>query len=214
MAYTQHIYLFLILLSLTACLELQFTEGRQLKVEKENELSSVNIDTAVVNQAKKKISPPITPTQSHEFSTSDVSRTDAFTPTTPGNSPGIGHSFAVQKHNMQTNVQDFSTVAGETDGTQHTTPGHSPGIGHSFAVQKHMQTNVQDFSTVAGKTDGTQHTTPGHSPGIGHSFAVQKHNMQYFTTVAGKTDGFQPTTPGHSPGIGHSIGNLKSGPNA
>ncbi|KAG8384401.1 hypothetical protein BUALT_Bualt04G0114200 [Buddleja alternifolia] len=176
MAYTQHIYLFLILLSLTACLELQFTEGRQLKVEKENELSSVNIDT--------------------------------------GNSPGIGHSFAVQKHDMQTNVQDFSTVAGETDGTQHTTPGHSPGIGHSFAVQKHMQTNVQDFSTVAGKTDGTQHTTPGHSPGIGHSFAVQKHNMQYFTTVAGKTDGFQPTTPGHSPGIGHSIGNLKSGPNA
>ncbi|KAI3452041.1 hypothetical protein Pfo_008706 [Paulownia fortunei] len=157
MAYIQHIHMLLFLLALTACLEIQFAEGRQLKSMKEHNLSPVKIETGPQNHAKqavnfeqspgyhknnllvtgqKKVSPPVTPTQSHELSSSDESHKDAFQPTTPGNSPGIGHSFAEQKHNVQAKVQDFTSVAGQTDGFQPTTPGHSPGVGHSFGNLK------------------------------------------------------------------------------
>ncbi|KAK6116254.1 hypothetical protein DH2020_050050 [Rehmannia glutinosa] len=119
MAYIQHIPILFFLLALMACLNIQFSEGRQLK----------SMHNAQVTGQKKGL-PPMTPTQNHEFSSSDVSNKDAYQPTTPGNSPGIGHSFAGQKDNMQpkrVRVLD----EGYTDSFRPTTPGHSPGIGHS-----------------------------------------------------------------------------------
>ncbi|KAL0377731.1 UNVERIFIED_CONTAM: hypothetical protein Sradi_3078600 [Sesamum radiatum] len=145
--------MFLFLLALTACLEIQFSEARQLKAIKEQESSPVKTETGLQHYAKqaikveqsvgsrkenlqvtgqRKISPPMIPPPSHEFISSDVSRSDSFQPTTPGNSPGIGHSFTGKKHDTQAKAQDFTSVAGQTDGFQPTTPGHSPGVGHSF----------------------------------------------------------------------------------
>lgn len=99
-AYMQRIHLFVFFLALTACLETQFTQGRQLKgVMSEHKKDG----------AKLVVSPP----------PAELSSSDAFQPTTPGNSPGVGHSFSTM-------------AAGKTDGFQPTTPGHSPGVGHSI----------------------------------------------------------------------------------
>lgn len=47
--------------------------------------------------------------------------TDDFGPTSPGNSPGIGHKM------KETN----ESVEGFKDDFKPTTPGHSPGVGHA-----------------------------------------------------------------------------------
>ncbi|KAH6788263.1 DNA-directed RNA polymerase II subunit RPB1-like protein [Perilla frutescens var. hirtella] len=80
----------------------------------------------------KKFLPPVTPTQSVDLSSSEVSYTETFQPTTPGNSPGVGHYSVGQKHNTEVNGKRFTTLTGKTDGFQPTTPGHSPGVGHSI----------------------------------------------------------------------------------
>lgn len=109
MACIKHIHtMFLIFLALTVCLGIQTTQGRQLKVTSEEKLSHGD-------DAKRTVSPP------------DVSRVDSFQPTTPGNSPGVGHSFAGKKQKAEVKV-----TAGKPDGFQPTTPGHSPGVGHSI----------------------------------------------------------------------------------
>ncbi|KAL0343658.1 UNVERIFIED_CONTAM: hypothetical protein Sangu_1253200 [Sesamum angustifolium] len=154
MAYIQNIHMFLFLLALTACLEIQFSEARQIKAIKKQELSPVKTETGLQHYSKqaikveqgvgsqkdnlqvtgqRKFSPPMIPPPSHEsISSDDVYHSDSFQPTTPGNSPGIGHSFAGKKHNTQAKAQDFTSATGQTDGFQPTTPGHSPGVGHSF----------------------------------------------------------------------------------
>lgn len=53
---------------------------------------------------------------------------DAFRPTTPGNSPGAGHSFLGVS-------DDKHSIAGETDDFRRTNPGHSPGVGHVFQTK-------------------------------------------------------------------------------
>ncbi|KAL3813607.1 hypothetical protein ACJIZ3_014875 [Penstemon smallii] len=111
--------MFLFLLALTACIEIQFTKGRQLK-----EVKEYNLQVTGQTQISQKMTPA-----DHGFSSSEVSRSDDFRPTTPGNSPGVGHDFATQ--NMQPKVQDFSSINGQTD-FRPTGPGHSPGVGHSF----------------------------------------------------------------------------------
>lgn len=140
-------FLFLIV-AVIACLKIQFTEGRQLKAMKEHDqFSSVRMGTGLQIHARKAIQKPgstheddfqvspgkkqiFPPTQSHEFSSSDISQENGFGPTTPGNSPGVGHFLAVQKHNMQPKMQDFTSIAAVKDDFKG--PGHSPGVGHSF----------------------------------------------------------------------------------
>lgn len=98
-----HIQLFVLFLALTACLETQFTQGRQLK-----------------GSDAKLVSAPRPPPPPELMSSSEVGGVDSFQPTTPGNSPGVGHSFTTM------------AAPGKTDGFQPTTPGHSPGVGHSI----------------------------------------------------------------------------------
>ncbi|ESQ45473.1 hypothetical protein EUTSA_v10010927mg [Eutrema salsugineum] len=89
--------------------------------------------------------------------------TDDFAPTTPGNSPGVGHKkgnadvkglkddfdSTEDRQLLKMDGQDhFKT--GTTDDFAPTSPGNSPGMGHK-------------------KKDDFKPTTPGHSPGIGHA---------------------------------------------
>ncbi|EOA25607.1 hypothetical protein CARUB_v10018955mg [Capsella rubella] len=89
--------------------------------------------------------------------------TDDFAPTSPGNSPGIGHKRG--NVNVKESKDDFSPteerrlqkangqdhfITGTTDDFAPTSPGNSPGMGHK-------------------KGDEFKPTTPGHSPGIGHA---------------------------------------------
>ncbi|CAG7865102.1 precursor of CEP9 [Brassica rapa] len=144
--------------------------------------------------------------------------TDDFAPTSPGNSPGIGHK---KGHANVKGVEDnFKPTEGrmlqKTNGQSHfktgltddfapTSPGHSPGMGHKKGsaniegLKDNFEPTVERKST---KKDGQDHfktgttedfapTTPGNSPGMGHK----------------KGDDFKPTTPGHSPGVGHAVEN-------
>ncbi|ANM63933.1 unnamed protein product [Arabidopsis thaliana] len=124
--------------------------------------------------------------------------TDDFVPTSPGNSPGVGH----KKGNV--NVEGFQDDFKPTEG------------------RKLLKTNVQDhFKT--GSTDDFAPTSPGHSPGVGHKKGnvnvesseddfkhkegrklQQTNGQNHFKT--GSTDDFAPTSPGNSPGIGHKKG--------
>lgn len=54
----------------------------------------------------------------HHFT---VGYTDDFGPTSPGNSPGIGHKMKEDKENAEGFQDDFKP----------TTPGHSPIVGHA-----------------------------------------------------------------------------------
>ncbi|CAA2961206.1 precursor of CEP9-like [Olea europaea var. sylvestris] len=125
MAYIQNIPLLLFLLAGFSCLQTSLTEARQLKPFKEQEehdfpaILPANASPQIVGQ--KRIPPPTN--QKHEIDSSVAMGVNDFRPTSPGKSPGIGHSFPAQKDN----------VAGKTDDFRPTGPGHSPGIGHSFA---------------------------------------------------------------------------------
>ncbi|KAL3833356.1 hypothetical protein ACJIZ3_008092 [Penstemon smallii] len=148
MAYIPYMHMFLFFLAFIVCLKIQISEGRQLRTVKEIQVSFAKIDAGQHDHARKAISfeqtpvshkndlqvigekqifPPKIPTQNHEFSSSEVS--DDFRPTTPGTSPGIGHSF---NDSMKQKAQDFTSVTGNTDDFRPTGPGHSPGIGHAL----------------------------------------------------------------------------------
>lgn len=125
--------------------------------------------------------------------------TDDFAPTSPGNSPGVGH----KKGNV--NVEGFQDDFKPTEG------------------RKLQKTNGEvHFKT--GSTDDFAPTSPGHSPGVGHKKGnpnverlkddfkptegrrfQQTNGQNHFKT--GSTDDFAPTSPGNSPGIGHKKGN-------
>ncbi|KFK34309.1 hypothetical protein AALP_AA5G128700 [Arabis alpina] len=139
--------------------------------------------------------------------------TDDFAPTSPGNSPGMGHKKGVPnvegikddfKH-TEGNGQSQFKKTGSTDDFAPTSPGNSPGVGHKkghayvkglkndfeHTEERRLQkTNGQDHF-ITGSTDDFALTSPGNSPGMGHK----------------KGDDFKPTTPGHSPGVGHAIKN-------
>ncbi|GMP31522.1 hypothetical protein CsSME_00005697 [Camellia sinensis var. sinensis] len=115
MAYIQPIYTFVILLSLISCNEILFSEGRQLKpIQDENEsaAASQNNEGHRGNGYYPQAPPhathaPIidhsitgkkyTVDQSPGFDGIDAGHEDDFRPTMPGNSPGVGHAFALQK---------------------------------------------------------------------------------------------------------------------
>ncbi|CAA2961207.1 Hypothetical predicted protein, partial [Olea europaea subsp. europaea] len=121
MAYIQNIPLLLFLLAGFSCLQISLTEGRQLKPFKKQEKHDFPANASLQIVGQKRNPPPTN--QKHEVDSSDAMGVNDFRPTSPGKSPGIGHSFPAQKDN----------VAGKTDDFRPTGPGHSPGIGHSFA---------------------------------------------------------------------------------
>ncbi|CAI9766832.1 unnamed protein product [Fraxinus pennsylvanica] len=122
MAYNQQIYIFVLLLAAIACLEIAFSEGRQLNAFKKQKQN--------FPQSKG----------NHEFSLSSTSDeaynyVNDFRPTNPGNSPGIGHRFEAENDVAQPKTPPFASGK-NTDDFRPTKPGHSPGVGHSFAGPK------------------------------------------------------------------------------
>jgi len=71
------------------------------------------------------------------FGDSSEVHTNAFQPTTPGNSPGVGHRYFTEDVNSKKSVaqsQDDNKYVTEdtTNEFQKTNLGHSPGVGHSY----------------------------------------------------------------------------------
>ncbi|KZV45995.1 hypothetical protein F511_10685 [Dorcoceras hygrometricum] len=156
MACVQYLHLFILFLVSLVCSEIQLTEGRQLKDLKKNE-SGANKNheglqphaskpminkqiperknyNQIVTEQRQTI-PPMT--HSNEFGSSDISHSNDFRPTQPGNSPGVGHSFTGRKDSVQAEVKSHEsgvthTVEGSTDDFRPTGPGHSPGVGHYY----------------------------------------------------------------------------------
>lgn len=85
---------------------------------------------------KKETSTPVVSGQSQRDGNSKPESVNDFRPTAPGNSPGVGHSFAEHKFNPQSEeigsapAVPQSTTA-NSDDFRPTAPGHSPGGGHS-----------------------------------------------------------------------------------
>ncbi|KAJ4714916.1 Precursor of CEP9 [Melia azedarach] len=134
MAKIQSINKCVILLSLViACYAILSTEGRQLKQTNKKEATAAKASST---EGKKKILPPI------GYDDSTTAFKDDFRPTTPGNSPGVGHSFAQEEADVESNVvADHSvstaghSVTGFKDDFRPTAPGHSPGVGHAFQTE-------------------------------------------------------------------------------
>ncbi|KAL6993718.1 hypothetical protein U1Q18_011831 [Sarracenia purpurea var. burkii] len=152
-----------ILLALIAYNEILFTEGRQLKAKEKVENNSTHDQNETGRHGSQSINSQKNDegqTQGYDLSAphaihvpisdhstagkKDVLPTitleghkDDFRSTTPGNSPGVGHSFPGQKDHTQKNAQNKSayfshSVEGDINDFKPTGPGHSPGIGHSF----------------------------------------------------------------------------------
>lgn len=191
----QSFYSWAIILAVITCHGILSAEGRQLKPMKRQ----AGVQT--VSSTKDKIPPPST--RSMESSTV-AEPVDDFRPTTPGNSPGVGHSYAEHSAVVQPNeAGDVMKLLNKES--------------------KQEFTSEQKVSTVENSIDGFRPTAPGNSPGVGHSYTKNDVKVQQkgsgigsgvSHSVAGSTDDFKPTQPGHSPGVGHSFVNKNTEPNA
>ncbi|KAL3526763.1 hypothetical protein ACH5RR_011419 [Cinchona calisaya] len=81
--------------------------------------------------------PTIGPNLSPEIGSSLTAFANGFQPTTPGKSPGVGHSFVRRKEeNVQKSLNNALSVTnsleGNIDDFRPTGPGRSPGVGHSY----------------------------------------------------------------------------------
>ncbi|KAI4327470.1 hypothetical protein L6164_019928 [Bauhinia variegata] len=112
-----------ILLALFVLHEALSAHGRQIKTMN-NQQSSVNQYTVGPKDS-------LQPTTKYHVSGfgDDV---NAFRPTTPGNSPGVGHKiFAGQETKLHVHSPDADSVTERfKNGLRTTEPGHSPGVGH------------------------------------------------------------------------------------
>ncbi|KAI9113446.1 hypothetical protein K1719_015373 [Acacia pycnantha] len=124
-----------VVIILIAFHEVVITQGRQIKalnqqhfwISKDSTFES-NVPTSSAEMAVNAISNKIT--------NGDVS---AYRPTTPGNSPGVGHrKSGVEDKDMKEKVGvhsppevEYSLTEGSKTDFRPTDPGHSPGVGHS-----------------------------------------------------------------------------------
>ncbi|XP_031275563.1 precursor of CEP9-like [Pistacia vera] len=104
-----------------------------LKEDLQSTKPSVDISSAentVSMTGEKEIFPPMS------FGASATVHQDDFRPTTPGNSPGVGHKHTKEEEDVESKVEgDHSlngghSTTGSKDDFRPTTPGHSPGVGH------------------------------------------------------------------------------------
>ncbi|KAJ8625107.1 hypothetical protein MRB53_033637 [Persea americana] len=149
--FTRACVLFLVLMIFS---EVLLSEGRHLKQQKKREECRKCLMHGMkdsLNETTKGDGQELSGGVQH-YHTSTVIDVDNFQPTSPGHSPGIGHS-KVDHYNTST-VMDV-------DNFRPSGPGHNPGIGHS-------QVEHSNASTVI-DVDDFRPTEPGHSPGIGHS---------------------------------------------
>ncbi|RDX91300.1 Precursor of CEP9, partial [Mucuna pruriens] len=138
-----------------------------------------SVDVPTPSSEKKIFGSSAMPKQGVETFGDSGGDTNAFRPTTPGNSPGVGHrKFAQQDKDTETKVAVQSpdvkvyVTEGTTNGLQGTNPGHSPGVGHGKLAQedKDMKAkvaiNIPDVKVYVteGTTNDFKPTDPGHSP--------------------------------------------------
>ncbi|KAK7263117.1 hypothetical protein RJT34_30702 [Clitoria ternatea] len=133
---------FAVFLALVACHNSLVTHGRKIKSSNQH-YSSLNTQTVAVESQRNPhtILPPLKPSSNVPTASSyknlntdigDSSNTNAFQPTTPGTSPGVGHRN-IEGNNVKAMVavQSSDVEVPVTAGFQPTDPGHSPGVGHS-----------------------------------------------------------------------------------
>ncbi|CAH9148786.1 unnamed protein product [Cuscuta epithymum] len=115
------------------------------------------------------------------------SHVDTFRPTTPGNSPGVGHHRVaptlISNNDEIPPGSPYRPTSGggassHVDTFQPTTPGNSPGVGHHRVAPTLISNNDE--------------IPPGSS-----------HRPTSGGGASPHVDGFRPTTPGNSPGVGH-----------
>ncbi|KAJ1419116.1 hypothetical protein SESBI_15387 [Sesbania bispinosa] len=127
-----HKYYYAIFLSLVLVIA---CHGRQIKQSNQHSLPWLNTIIAplkVKTNLQVKLLAPI-----DVDSSAGANYANAFRPTTPGNSPGVGHRKFGGENKVMMLVQspDVKVAAAEAEGIfkngfRPTNPGHSPGIGH------------------------------------------------------------------------------------
>ncbi|KAI9113409.1 hypothetical protein K1719_015336 [Acacia pycnantha] len=138
-----------IVVVLVAFNEVIITQGRQIKISNQN--SKMNKDTSIDNTIPTSLG--------KDDGDSNGDHLSAHRPTTPGNSPGVGHKiFGVEKEDIKAKM-----VAVESPDAKHyyfetseeskpyyksTDPGHSPGVGHAVHQNK---VHVTSYSSSLGK---------------------------------------------------------------
>ncbi|WJX89688.1 hypothetical protein P8452_71664 [Trifolium repens] len=104
-------------------------------------IKPLNKQNVPILRSVKKIDSSMKSNNEVAFQPTSEDHTNAFQPTTPGNSPGVGHkSFAKKDINMKSkkvvvqSPDDNITATNEDiiNDLKKTDPGHSPGVGHSF----------------------------------------------------------------------------------
>lgn len=122
------------LLALIACLEIVCIEGRPFWPKNKELISTIEANPK--RELGEKGSQPTPPNHiaspmapDHDsISGTHAAYKDDFRPTTPGNSPGVGHKFT-NKREQPAKARNLVTAG------RPTAPGHSPGVGHVLQVQ-------------------------------------------------------------------------------
>ncbi|KAG4933586.1 hypothetical protein AAZX31_17G169700 [Glycine max] len=140
---------FFIFLALVVCDGSLLTHGRKINIKPLNQLhSSLNTKTIAnhpnptsLPSLKTKVESPQHHEESSKLEDSGADNTNAFRPTTPGGSPGVGHKMITsssEDNKVKTmvvvhspDVEVFKTE-GSKDDFKPTDPGHSPGVGHAY----------------------------------------------------------------------------------
>ncbi|XP_050207043.1 precursor of CEP9-like [Mercurialis annua] len=186
----------LFLLTFISCLQILFTEARLIKSTNKQELGrSVNL-----HRVKDSLSgQEQTQTDRSRVSAAPTSQ-DAFRPTTPGVSPGVGHHKAVELAASSDIEHSFTRFK---DNYKNHPEIHK----ESVSETEKLPSTVSEASAAESKDD-FRPTAPGYSLGVGHPKEVSGN--EHF--VAGNKDDYRPTQPGHSPGVGHSYHNAEQNP--
>ncbi|KAI3416608.1 uncharacterized protein J3R85_015321, partial [Psidium guajava] len=124
------------------------SEGRSIKSAWQDELRAVNND-----QMLERASQSVTPSHYHSdgrkemvpsptahdqaVNSGDLEAVDDFRPSTPGSSPGVGHSFVGSKMGgarpkAPSGGEESLIATGTLGDFRPTGTGHSPGVGHAF----------------------------------------------------------------------------------
>jgi len=134
MAKFQQKYLF-IFLALVACHGSLLAHGRKINIKALNQHYLPNTNT-VANDPQLHLPPLKTNVESpsSKLEDSGAGSANAFRPTTPGGSPGVGHGIITSEdyNNMKSSLAEVSKSEG---------PGHSPGVGHGNHQNKIGQGN-------------------------------------------------------------------------
>ncbi|KAH7566550.1 hypothetical protein ACOSP7_023097 [Xanthoceras sorbifolium] len=143
MAEIRSMYNCLILVALIACHAILSAEGRQMKSVNKKEANSGMGETAKQQGSSISINSP-----TMSFGDLKASYKDDFRPTTPGISPGAGHSFGQHQQNDESKlVADNSqktghSITGDKNDFRPTAPGHSPGVGHAIRNKSTEEPNA------------------------------------------------------------------------